>query len=292
VITFFVGLCPASGVMSSSIGGTTEFDDLSGGSTVVSVPELGNLVPSVDSSEPADSFVAYTDLSAPGGAAPSSAGAGAVLGATRSVSLSIVPHAGGAAAFAGTLTPGSDGLGAFESLPVTGLATGRYFAQWLLTDVHGDTEAASTLFAAQPGGGAGATGASGGVGPAGPAGPGGAAGAAGATGKTGATGAAGTSELVKCTTKTSRATRTKKAKTTTTCKVSKLAPGAHVVSVRLFRGRTTFASGSAAVRTGAAAVALRRVRRVPAGRYALTVRAVDGRGVASVTRFAVTFGGR
>ena len=48
------------------------------------------------------------------------------------------------------MTPHTSSDGAYESADVTGLAVGRYFADWLLTDVNGDSNACESLFAVKP----------------------------------------------------------------------------------------------------------------------------------------------
>jgi hypothetical protein len=218
---------------------------------------------------PNGTFTAYGDLANVGSTAQ-------VLAATQSVNLTIVPHGGATPAFNQNMTPGSDGVGPFESLSVAGLSPGRYFANWSLTDSHGDTAAFSNLFAVQPGGGPGPQGPAGATGSAGATGP------AGSQGSTGPAGKNGSSSAVICVvTVSKKATGKGKHQKTvvsrkTVCTVKVLAPGAHTVSVDLSRGRTTFAAGTAAVRAGSARVTLRGLRPLVRGRYLVTVVATTG----------------
>ncbi len=50
-----------------------------------------------------------------------------------------------------------------------------------------------------------------------------------------------------------------------------LAPGSHTVSVDVTRGRRTYATGNAVVRSGVAHVRLRALRRIRHGRYLITI---------------------
>jgi hypothetical protein len=235
--------CPASGTFTAGDGGQTQLlDDLSGGETVLNVPTLSGLIPSSLDAIAGGIFTSYGDLSNIGSTAQ-------ILTATSSVVLTIVPHGGGSPAFTVGMTPSSDALGPFEAANVTGLAQGRYFANWALKDSHGDTRTYSNEFAVEPANT-------------------GAAGATGAQGAPGQQGPAGTSSEVKCTTKTKG--KGKKKKKHTTCKVSVLAPGSHTVSVEVSRGKKTLATGTAVVRAGVAHVTLRRRGALRHGRYLIT----------------------
>jgi len=185
---------------------------------------------------PGGTFTAYADVQGTGTTQQ-------VLGQVTSVKLQVVSHAGGAPLIdkAGLAT--SDNVGPFVTVDVTGLGAGRYFANWLLTDSHGDTAAYSDVFAVQAGAGAqGAAGPQGPVGPAGPQGPTGAqgpvgpAGAQGPTGPPGPSGKNGTSSLVKCVYKTTGTGRNRK--TRQVCTVTVLSPGTHVVSVAITGANT------------------------------------------------------
>jgi len=278
---FFTGIaCPASGSFASSFGAGSLLDDLSGGSTVVNVPTLFNLIPALNDSIAGGSFTAYGDLTNVGSAAQ-------ILEATRSVNLKIVPRGSTTPVFDQNMTPGNDAVSPFESLNVTGLATGRYVATWLLTDSHGDTNAFSSAFAVQPGdtGPAGPAGPAGPSGPAGPAGAPGAAGPVGHTGPQGLSGRDGTSSTVKCTTAAS-AKGKRKGKSSAgklVCKVTVLKSTATFASVAVSRLHKTYAAGSAAVRNGVALVQLRTLRIMAGGHYVVTVVA-NREGKATVTR--------
>jgi len=271
-------LCPASGVLPSALGaGSSLLDDLSGGATFVDVPTISNLIPGQNDSISGPTFTASGDLSDNALATvPTSA---QVLAATGSVNLQIVPRGSTAAVFNQNMTPGSDRLGPFETVGVTGLSTpGRYLANWLLTDVHGDTNAYSSQFAVQPAN-------------TGPAGPPGAAGAPGAQSPPGAQGAPGaqgpagrngTSAEIRCTLTRGRKRAGKRAPGKLVCKVTNLAAGAHVATVAVSRGRRLYAVGQGRLRAGVAKVGLRSVRPLRHGAYVVTIVA-DGSGRPAVT---------
>jgi hypothetical protein len=194
--------------------------------------------------------------------------------------------AGGATA---TLAYGPEGSSKVaapgDPLGVTGaqmtslIAGKRYAARWVATDVAGDTTALETHFYDQAGGPAGPTGPAGATGATGPAGSAGATGAAGPPGLAGATGAIGpkgadgaagigvrgvrvTCVLVK---RHGKVTGTKcNAKVVLDAAASK-------VTLRLTRGRTLYALGSAVATSGRAQVPLRLRRRLSLGSYDLTM---------------------
>ncbi|HUA03864.1 MAG TPA: hypothetical protein VMB27_08180 [Solirubrobacteraceae bacterium] len=172
------GICTSSGTFTAAPGYlvSAELDDLSGGSTVLNLPSLTDRIPTNDGSVPGGAFTAYADITGTG---------------TSTVNLQIVPHGGGTAAFDRALAPTSDSVGPYVDANISALTSGRYYANWLLTDSHGDTIAYSDLFAAQPGAATGPTGPQGPTGATGPQGPTGATGPQGATGPTGPTGATG-----------------------------------------------------------------------------------------------------
>lgn len=173
------GLCQPDGTVPTAFAGTALFDDLSGGSTIVSVPHLSDLVPTVNDSMSGTDWGSYADMSGPGTAAQ-------IFAATRSISFQVVPEDGGAAVFDQDMFVTTNSAGAFATVTVDPLSAGRYVATWLLTDANGDTQAYSNLFVQQPGG-------SGGGGPPGPPGPTGNTGPAGPVGSTGANGTTGAS---------------------------------------------------------------------------------------------------
>jgi hypothetical protein len=299
-------LCPTTGAFTAAMPTSNRlFDDLSGGSTVVNVPDLADLIPAPDDSIAGGSFTAYADLESVGSTAQA-------LAATRSVNLQIVPRGSAATSFAHDMTPGSDAVGPFESVAVTGLTTGRYDAHWLLTDVNGDTNAFGTSFAVQPAdtgptgpvgpqgspGPQGALGPEGGPGPQGTTGPRGTAGSQGATGSQGPAGPQGAvgppgpagrdgiSTEVRCLVRHTKKTSGKPAKSVLVCTVKVLALGAHLATVELSRRATTFAVGRGAVRAGVARIRLHALRPLGHGDYLVTV-VSDRAGRAVVTRSRV-----
>jgi hypothetical protein len=137
-------LCPSDGVVGPGVlGGAVLFDDRSGGSTTLDVPSLSDLIPAQDASITGHSFTTYADISGTGTTDQ-------VLAQTRSVTLTIRPHGSGTPVIHKTITPTSDSDGVFARATVNGLAPGRYYADWVLTDRHGDTHSGyETLFAIQ-----------------------------------------------------------------------------------------------------------------------------------------------
>lgn len=253
------GLCPTSGTFTSGQGAL--FDDLSGGQTLVNVPTVENRIPSDLDSISSSAFTAYGDLFNVGTTAQ-------VLAQTKSISLSIVPHAGGAAAFTGTPTTTSDAVGPFAFDNVSGLKQGRFFANWTLTDSHSDTRRYSDEFAVQPANPAAAAVPATVVAVPGPQGP---------------AGQNGTSSKVVCT--TTKYGTAKHRKSQTTCKVSVVAPGSRTVTVAVTRGKRTIASASARARAGRARVTLRHAGRLRHGRYLVTVLSITGSKTTVTRRF-------
>jgi hypothetical protein len=304
------GLCPSSGTMTTALG-TDEFDDLSGGETVVDVPTLNNLTPAADAAMPDGVWTASADIvSADSGPSDSNA---ADLAAVAGVKLGIVPSGSGTATATLQMTPSSNDDGPYESASLTSALTpGRYWADFVLTDSHGDTLAYADQFAEAPGGGTGPTGATGPTGETGTTGSTGATGSAGVTGRTGPTGGAGvtgatgspgqqgsqgpqgvpgkngTSELVHCTTTITK----KKSKSTskTVCKVTNLIAGATTVSIDIERGRRLFASVKRRIRGSRAVLVLRDLREVKPGRYSLLLHTTTG-GKSSTLRIGMYIGG-
>lgn len=292
------GLCDPTGSMPDGLGGTDLFDDLGGGDTVVNIPGLTNLMPAANESIPGSTFGAFGDLAGFGTTAQ-------ILAATKSVNLQIVPHAGGSPVFTHEMTPGSDVVGPFEADAVTGITPGRYFANWLLTDSNGDTAAFSDLFVDQPGS-TGPTGPTGQPGTTGPAGSTGSAGSPGQDGTPGSSGPAGppgrdgTSELVKCIVTTGSTTghkrkrtggaRKKRPTSRVVCTVTRLTPGAHIVTVTVSRGQTTYAAATTTTTGRTARVRLRNLRLTPHRAYLVTV-ITASRTTAIVTRSELTTGG-
>jgi len=281
-------LCPASGAFPASLdAGTSLFDDLGGGNTLVNVPTLFNLVPSANDTVAGGTFTAYANLGNIGTTAQ-------ILASTQSVNLQIVPRGASTPVFNQDMTPGSDSVGPFEKLGVSGLAEGEYIANWLLTDSHGDTSTFTDSFVVQPAdtgpaGKEGAQGKEGGPGPGGQqgvAGPQGTPGPQGSAGQQGATGPGGTpgpqgpagkdgtSSLAKCVTKVTGKGTHKHTKLV--CTVSVLAPGAQTATVRVSRGRTIVALGTATLHRGIARLTLHNLQALRRGRYLVTL--VSGTG--------------
>jgi hypothetical protein len=273
-------LCPQSGTMPDALG-TAEFDDLSGGETVVDAPSLSDLIPSSASEIPSGGWSAYADLNAGADATQSLA-----IPSVSSVLFTLVPHGSGTAIVSEPMTASSDDDGPFESLNVTQTLTpGLYWAGFLLTDSHGDTIAYTEPFAlaangAGSTGSAGPAGPTGQTGPAGPAGTAGAAGAAGSAGPTGPTGTAGTAGPAgsagprggtgpagKNATVTCKASGKKVA-----CTVKYSGASSAKIRWRLVRGSRVVSSGTSRVRDGRDSLALgAHTARLKPGRYTLIV---------------------
>ncbi len=280
------GLCPSSGQLSqTSYGYPSEVDDLSGGSTILTPPALGDQIPTYDGSIPGGAFTAYADLTGIGTTSQ-------VLAQTNTVKLQIVPHGGGAALFNQNATATSDSVGPYVTANVGALSSGRYYANWVLTDSHGDTVAYSDPFAVQPGGTgqqgpagpqgpSGAQGSTGAQGPAGPQGPSGAQGSTGARGLAGPVGPQGpagkdgTSSEVKCVVRTTGTGKHRK--TNEICTAHVLSPGAHLVSVDISRANTHYASGASLTHAGMARFALRSRHQMKHGRYLITIVMTHGK---------------
>ena len=266
------GFCPTSGTFSGGYYGTGVQDDLSGGSTVANVPMIQNQIPTYGASMPVGAFTAYADLSGTGTTAQA-------LAQTSSVNLQIVPR-GGSAVFNQNATITSDSVGPYVTANISGLSAGLYYASWLLTDSHGDTQAYSVPFAVQPGTATGAQGPAGRIGPAGPTGATGATGATGPTGATGATGPRGpqgsAGKSSKCTVTTKTIGRGKTKRTMQVIKCVFISPASDVMSVMISRGRTTYAVGTARVHRGLVHLRLRSLRSMKHGRYLVTIVATQG----------------
>ena len=292
----FSGLCPPSGKFSAAYYYRTgEFDDLSGGSTTVNVPTLADQIPAPEDSIAGGTFTAYGDLLGTG--TPTQ-----VLSQVASVNLQIVPRGSSAALYNHNMSPGSDSIGPFETANVSGLSSGLYFANWKLTDTHGDTYSVQGPFAVQPDGG----GSQGPQGPTGPQGPGGSTGATGSQGPAGPTGATGpqgpsgpigatgpqgprgpqgpAGQSSKCVV-TNQTVGTGKSKHTVQhIACSLISTSRDVMSVIVSRRRTTYAVATAAVHRGLVRLKLRSLREMKHGRYLITIVAASGKH-GTVTRF-------
>jgi Collagen triple helix repeat (20 copies) len=280
------GVCSADGTFSGD--SPSEYDDLSGGATVVNTPSLTNLAPSTNDSLPGN-FTSYADLS--GSVDPSQ-----LLSEVASVQLDVLSHDQNSTLFSVNMNPGSDDTSDFESANVTGLSGGRYFANWLLTDSHGDTVAYQNVFVVQAGatgptgppgpagstgaqgipGTPGSNGAAGTPGAEGPQGPQGGQGPAGERGPAGPAGPAGKSS--KCVVTTTG--KGKSAKQHIAC--SFISAANDVMSVMISRNHKPYAIGSAFVHRGAVRLNLRPIRAIKRGRYLVTIVVTEGKRSATV----------
>jgi hypothetical protein len=140
------GLCSLGGKMSATDNGTGELDEFSGGTTLVNVPTLSNLIPASSGSMPSGSFLSFANINGPGTTAQ-------ILAATSQTELKIVSHASGSPTFDGIMTKGSDSSGATEKTTVPAQKSGTYSANWVFTDVNHDTNGYQNTFAVEPGDG-------------------------------------------------------------------------------------------------------------------------------------------
>jgi hypothetical protein len=136
---------------------------------------------------------------------------------------------------------------------------------------------------------AGASGLSGAAGPpgdsgvAGPAGAAGPQGPAGVTGATGAAGAPGQIELVTCTIKKKKGKNTRECTTKMVSGTVKFTASASSLHAELSRHGVVYATGAAAFRHGQVRLRLAALRRLPRGRYTLTVGSGRGRHTEKLT---------
>jgi hypothetical protein len=242
--------CPSSGSMPFAFG-TSELDDLSGGYSTVAVPSLIDLIPTQGDSVSGVNWTAYADIEGHDSLGNSNA---TDLASVASVRFSVFPSGSGTAALNEAMTPGANDDGAFEAATVTTqLATGRYWADSLLTDSHGDTAAYSTQFAVEPADASGA----GATGPQGPA---------GATGASGTTVPTAMRATASCkVTDTSKRSRVR-------CTVTYRA-GNGAIRTRWqlrIRGRVA-RHGSSSLIHGRAVISPAHLKNLPAGRYTLQV---------------------
>ena len=237
-------LCSSSGT-APSLTSTALLDELSGGTTAVTMPaRVLDTSPLNGEDVSGPSIAAFADL----------AGAD-----TTPVALTVTPTAGGAN------PSGSGNSNSATGATITGLVAGkRYRAVWVVSDANGDTVTLDTNFVDQ------ATGSGAAAGP-GPQGVPGAQGNRGPRGRRGRPGLAWTSMKV-CVARTARETvrgRTR-AVTITTCRWEPIAPGSRInrVEAKLARNRTVYAIGHA---TRATRLMLRDLTPVHPGRYTLTL---------------------
>lgn len=296
-------------------------DDLGGGATVLSIPDVVHTTP-LDGESMPPRFKVYAD---------------AGDGGDDAIAMAISVRGGGPIRFQADNVNVASGVQACNN-PNTpcaptdpGLDEGRYDISWALTSEHVgdtgvfDTSVLDTRFVVQESM-VGSTGSTGPIGPIGPTGPGGSTGAGGPTGPTGATGAqggagpqgikgdtgekgiqgdkgdkgdtgsagpqgpagatgprgpAGRDAKVTCKVKKGK-------KRKVTCTVRFTTPrNARVVRARISRRGRTYAVGRGVARRGHVALRLRARRAVPRGRYTLTVVTVDRSGRSVTTRSRV-----
>ncbi len=135
-------ICPSTGVTPAVSNPLRLIDDRSGGALTVTIPSLTDTIPNANASLSSGTFTSFVDLV---GAEP----ANQLLAETQVVHLTIRPRGSQTPVVSRNMTPGSDSDGAFESVRVTGLTAGRYFADWVLRDVNGDTNTYESQFAVQ-----------------------------------------------------------------------------------------------------------------------------------------------
>jgi hypothetical protein len=240
-------LCSSSGT-APSLATTALSDELSGGSTAVTMPaRVLDTSPLNGEDVSGPTIAAFADL----------AGAD-----TTPVRLTVTPAAGGA-------NPSVSGnANSATGATITGLVAGnRYRAVWVVNDANGDTVTLATSFVDQASG----SGAAGGPGPQGAPGP---QGNRGPRGRHGRPGLAWTSMKV-CVSRTGRETVRGRARavTNTTCMWEPIAPGSRVgrVEAKLARNRTVYAIGHATRATSGMRLVLSDLRPVRPGRYTLTL---------------------
>jgi len=267
VIDFFV--CNGSNTFSETFANhfPSLQDELSGGTTSISVPSFNDVSP-VDNGLVPTSFTAYADLANYSKSDTSSM-----------VALTLTPLGGGSA------KPFAGNANSTKGVAVSGLSPGRYAASWTLTDSHGDTAQLTTWLVAEAseggGGGEGPPGPEGPAGPVGPPGPPGPTGETGPRGEAGPQGPAGQASEIKCTIrvviKNGETTRKK------VCKVLLLPPGTRIVA-SLLRNRVVYAVGRARIVRHSASLALRSVRATPHGRYTLKMVVKNGSQSTTIVR--------
>jgi hypothetical protein len=229
-------LCNADGTQPADAYAFASYDDTSGGATSVDIPQFEFVAPQ-DGESIQSPFVAYADT----------------VGATPTqVTLTVYERNpdgtnGSQVGSVHTIDP-------VHGVEVSGLAQGRYNANWVLTDSHGDTSFVTTQFIVQPTapGTPGPTGPRGATGPRGPAGPG--------------------ISGVRC-----RGRLGKHRTVKITCKVKSSTAAARVqLSIALTHDRKLYALGARTLRTRRLSATLRLVRRVAPGTYRVTIAFMKG----------------
>jgi hypothetical protein len=235
---FVTDLCNPDGTQPASSGGfdTATYDDTSGGSASVDIPDFEIEVPANGESIEAP-FFAYADTFGP---------------TPKTITLTI--HQRNADGTNGSQVGGTLTVDPVKGVEVSGLGAGRYNATWLLTDTHGDTRTLDTQFIVQPGGG----------GPPGAQGQNGAQGPQGLQGPQGPAGSLITG--VSCHGKLHKHHRVK-----ITCKLQTAATGSVRIVVSLTRGKMLYALGSHTVHGRHLRMTLREARPAPRGSYRVTL---------------------
>ncbi len=233
-------LCNADGTQPADAYAFASYDDTSGGATSVDIPQFEFVAPE-DGESIQSPFVAYADT----------------FGATPTKETLTVDE---------RKSDGSNGsqVGAPHTIDpvhgaeVSGLAAGRYNANWVLTDRHGDTSTVTTQFIVQPSA----------PGTPGPRGPQGAIGPQGPPGR-GITG-------VRC-----RGRLGKHRTVKISCRVKSSTARAKVqLAIALTRNRRLYALGARTIRGQRLNVTLRLVHHVAPGVYRVTIAFMRGNRIA------------
>ena len=232
-------LCNADGTQPADAYAFASYDDTSGGATSVDIPSFEFVAP-IDGESIQSPFVAYADT----------------VGATPSKETLTVDHRKSDGSNGSQVGP-QHAIDPVHGADVSGLAPGRYNANWVLTDSHGDTSTLTTQFIVQPGptGVPGPRGPQGATGPRGPQGPPG----AGITG-------------VRCHGRLGKHRTVK-----ITCKVTSSSARSRVqLAIALTRGSRLYAVGSRTIRGRRLDAVLRLARQVTPGVYRVTIAFMRG----------------
>lgn len=232
-------LCNADGTQPADAYAFASYDDTSGGATSVDIPSFEFVAP-MDGESIQSPFVAYADT----------------VGATPSKETLTVNDRKSDGSNGSQVGPPHT-IDPVHGADVSGLAPGRYNANWVLTDSHGDTSTLTTQFIVQPGptGVPGPRGPQGATGPRGPQGPPG----AGITG-------------VRCHGRLGKHRTVKIA-----CKVTSSSARSRVqLAIALTRGPRLYAVGSRTIRGRRLDAVLRLARQVTPGVYRVTIAFMRG----------------
>ena len=238
-------LCNPDGTQPPDAYALATYDDTSGGATSVDIPNFEFVAPQ-DGESIQSPFVAYADT----------------IGATPSKeTLTIFTRNSDGSN--GNQVGSSHAIDPVRGAPVSGLSPGRYNANWVLTDSHGDTTTLTTQFIVQPStpGTPGPRGPQGATGPRGPQGPPG----PGITG-------------VRCRGKVGKHRTVK-----ITCKVKSTGSEAKLeLAIAVTRGQRLYALGSRTIRGRRLDATLRLTRQVTPGVYRVTIAFMKGDRIARV----------